>query len=250
MEKRWIDEFLQTMCLKTDPLAEKIIEDIIKEKDFSALRTVFTALSKNHDTILKSDLPVSVLNYFKTELSLPNWADTHKIEMAQKVYARYGPQIALILNFKALPLCYACKNGAKVLASTGRLSGDVSKTMRRLFETSQMVMNVMSPGGFSPTGEGIVTVKKVRLYHAAIRCYLKNPQPGQPAWDVAYYGEPINQEEMAGTLMAFSALVLNGLEQLGAEISAEEKDAYMQKLKFIWNLNFGKKKKKLDTLSH
>ncbi len=235
IENKWGDNFLQPMCLKTDPLAEKIISDIIKEKDFTALRTVFTSLSKNHDEIINSELPQSVIDYFNAETSLPTWTDTNKIELAQKVYARYGPQIALLLNFKALPLCYACKNGAKVLASTGRLTGsgkDVSKTMRRLFETSQMVMNVMSPGGFSPKGDGIVTVKKVRLYHAAIRFYLMNPQPGQALWDVAHYGEPINQEEMAGTLMAFSALVLNGLEQLGAELTEEEKDAYIH----CWNI--------------
>jgi hypothetical protein len=234
MVNKWEDTFLQAMSLQTDPLAENIISDITKGNNFGALRGIFTTLSKNHDEIINNSiLPKSAIDYFNTELSLPSWADPAKIATAQLVYAKYGPQIALILNFKALPLCYACKNGAKVLASTGRLSpGDVSKTMRRLFETSQMVMNVMSPGGLLPKGEGIVTIKKVRLYHAAIRFFLKNPPPKEPAWDTAHYGEPINQEEMAGTLMAFSALVLNGLEQLGAEISKDEKDAYMH----CWNI--------------
>jgi hypothetical protein len=99
--------------------------------------------------------------------------------------------------------------------------------MRRLLETAQMVINVMSPGGLSPQGKGIITVKKVRLYHAAIRYFLLNKKYNPVGWDIEMYGEPINQEEMAGTLMSFSALTLNGLDQLGVELTDIEKDAYM-----------------------
>jgi hypothetical protein len=95
-----------------------------------------------------------------------------------------------------------------------------------------MVINVMSPGGLSPHGKGIVTVKKVRLYHAAIRTYLMHPHKGQEPWDTAKYGAPINQEEMAGTLMAFSALVIDGLNEIGAKLSTEKKDAYIH----CWNI--------------
>jgi hypothetical protein len=232
---RWPVEFLKSMSLKTDPYAENLIHDIVLGNDFKSLRTLFTTLSNDHQTISDSALPKSVINYFNEEINLPTWADETKIALAQQVYERYGPQVALILNFKALPLCYSCKNGAQVLGSTGRLTEankDTSRAMRRLFETSQMVINVMSPGGLSPTGKGIITVKKVRLYHAAIRYYLCDETYAKVKWDVNYYGQPINQEEMAGTLMAFSALVLNGLEELGAKLSSKEKDAYIH----CWNI--------------
>jgi hypothetical protein len=39
-------------------------------------------------------------------------------------------------------------------------------------------------------------------------------------------------EEMAGTLMSFSALILDGLDQLGVELTESEKDAYMH----CWNI--------------
>ncbi|HWY38445.1 MAG TPA: oxygenase MpaB family protein, partial [Bacteroidia bacterium] len=227
-QNKWENDLLQKMSLQTDPEADKIIGDIMRSEKFGSLKMLFTSLSKDHDKIVKSNLPASVIDYFNSEMTLPAWADQEKIKRAQAVYVRYGPQIALLLNFKSLPLCYACKNGAKALAATGRLNGkDVSKTMRRLFETSQMVMNVMSPGGLSPNGAGIVTVKKVRLYHAAIRGFLMQPDAEGKVWDTGFYGAPISQEEIAGTLMAFSALVLGGLEQLGAQLSEEEKDAYI-----------------------
>ncbi|HKC69860.1 MAG TPA: oxygenase MpaB family protein [Bacteroidia bacterium] len=235
-EQKWDVDFLNAMSLKTDPYAEQVIKDIIADKGFAELRNLFTSLSNDQEEITKNaSLPQAVITYFNAETTLPAWADENKIKIAQKAYARFAPQIALLLNFKALPLCYACKNGAKVLAATGRLTesnGNVSRAVRRLFETSQMVINVMSPGGLSPKGKGIVTVKKVRLYHAAIRTYLMYPHKGQEPWDMQKYGAPINQEEMAGTLMAFSALVIDGLNEIGAILTEEEKDAFIH----CWNI--------------
>jgi hypothetical protein len=104
--------------------------------------------------------------------------------------------------------------------------------MRRLLETSQMVINVMSEGGLSSNGKGIISVKKVRLYHAAIRYFLLNPKFNPTKWDTSNFGQPINQEEMAGTLSAFSTLVINGLNQLGIKLTEEQKDSYVH----CWNI--------------
>lgn len=227
--------FLQQMSLQTDPECEAIIGEIARDKDFSALRDLFKHLNSNGEAATSNELPDSVIHYFNSNNHLPEWADENKIKIAQEVFAQNGPEIALILNYKALPLCYACKNGAKVLATTGRLisqGDDTTKMMRRLLETSQMVINVMSEGGLSPNGEGIITVKKVRLYHAAIRYFLLNAGSHSAVWDTKEYGQPINQEEMAGTLMAFSALVINGLTQVGVELTKVQKDAYIH----TWNI--------------
>ncbi len=232
---KWNVDFLKSMSFETDILAENLIQEIVNDNDFGELRHLFTHLNDNNDIAQNPNLHPSVINYFKNEMDLPAWADKNKIEIAQNVYLRFAPQIAIVLNFKALPLCYVCKNGAKVLTATGRLTGgdkDIARTMRRLFETSQMVINVMSPGGFDVEGKGIITVKKVRLYHAAIRYFLLHPKYNPHGWDVETFGKPINQEEMAGTLMAFSALVLDGIEQMGATLTVEEKDAYMH----CWNI--------------
>jgi hypothetical protein len=227
---KWSVDFLKSMSFLTDPYAEGIINDIALGDDFSHLRELFATLNDNNDITSGKDLNPAVYDYFNSNMELPEWADSDKIKIAQEVYSRFGPQVSLVLNFNALPLCYTCKNGAKVLAATGRLTGankDVGRTFRRLFETSRIVMDVLSPGGLDPNGSGIITAKKVRLYHAAIRYFLMNKKYNPEGWDDLEFGEPINQEEMAGTLMSFSALVINGLEQLGSRLTEEEKDAYM-----------------------
>ncbi|HEY1039221.1 MAG TPA: oxygenase MpaB family protein [Bacteroidia bacterium] len=232
---KWSPAFLQSMSLKTDPEAEKIIADIAISDNFASLRELFKSLDSNDDTAGNSTLPASVKNYFNTNNHLPAWADQKKIKIAQDVFAQYGPEISLILNYKALPLCYSCRNGAKILATTGRLSSngtDTRKMMRRLLETAQMVMNVMTEGGLEEKGAGIVTVKKVRLYHAAIRYFITHPKYNPTGWDIKKYGEPINQEELAGTLTSFSALIINGLTQVDIQLTTEQKDAYMH----TWNI--------------
>jgi hypothetical protein len=112
-----------------------------------------------------------------------------------------------------------------VLHRTARLNeqnGSMETFSRRIAETAQFVVFAMSPGGLSHKGKGFVAAQKVRLIHAVIRYYLR-----QQNWDPKLYDEPINQEDMAGTLMSFSALILLGLEQLGIELEPVEKEAYI-----------------------
>lgn len=232
---KWNFDFLKAKSYLTDPKAEQVIQSIVVGNDFKELRTLFMKLNDNDDQAKGNDLNQVVYDYFNQDQDLPAWADEQKIKLAQDVYRRYGMQVSLILNFYALPLCYSCKNGAKVLAATGRLTGthqEVGRTFRRLFETSRIVMDTMAEGGLSPNGAGIVTAKKVRLYHTAIRYFLQHEQYNPIGWDVEELGAPINQEEMAGTLMSFSALVVNGLELLGSQLTSEEKDAYIH----LWNI--------------
>jgi hypothetical protein len=99
--------------------------------------------------------------------------------------------------------------------------GSFDTFTKRLVETAQFVVNVMSPGGLAPEGNGIVTAQKIRLIHATIRYYINKGE-----WDTEELGEPINQEDLAGTLMAFGPLVLEGLKKLNISISDEEADAY------------------------
>ncbi len=230
MTNTWTAEFLQEMSHKTDQSADQLVTQIIESHGIDEIRKLFSQLTNNDDILKNNSVLPEVKAYFNNEMNLPSWADQKKIAIAQNMFAKFGPEIAFLLNFRSLPLCYSSKNGAKVLYSTGRLREEghnTSKIVRRLMETSQMVINVMAPGGLTPEGKGIVTVKKVRLMHAAIRYYLLHPHINRNGWDTQTYGIPINQEEMAGTLMAFGPLVTQGLDLLGVETTQEEKDAYL-----------------------
>ena len=232
----WNPLFLKEMSLICDKEADDLIQEIMGSGGPSVAKTIFESLRDNDDKILDDNVNQKLKSYFNDNQDLPLWADESKIKLAQDFFAQNGPAIAMTLNLRSLPLCYSSRNGAKVLYATGKLNespnGNVDKLARRLLETSQMVMNVMVPGGFESNGKGIITVKKVRLMHAAVRFYIKNPKYNPNGWDAKDLGEPINQEEMAGTLMAFSALIISGLVKVGIKMTDEEKDAYMH----CWNI--------------
>jgi hypothetical protein len=121
-----------------------------------------------------------------------------------------------------------------VLFHTGRLlthNGNVDPLARRLMETAQMVVNVLSPGGLTRNGRGVVTLQKVRLIHASIRYFLKHGQAGAP-WDSPLLGEPINQEDLTGTLMSFGPVILSGLKKLGMNLTDQDTTAWIH----CWNV--------------
>ena len=58
--------------------------------------------------------------------------------------------------------------------------------------------------------------------HAAVR----HLAPTSPAWRPDS-GLPVNQEDLAGTLMAFSWIALDGLDKLGYRLTDDERAAYL-----------------------
>jgi hypothetical protein len=73
--------------------------------------------------------------------------------------------------------CYAGYPGVKVLTFSRRLDHDA---VRRVGETAQFVLAVMTPGSLHPGGRGIRKIQKIRLLHAAIRHLVSS----SGRWDV------------------------------------------------------------------
>ncbi len=222
--KSWAVDFLESKRKFTDPLADSTVATIMEKKEEALINHLFEMITRDNNH-LSVDAPVEIKEYFQKTAVLPDWADQDLIALGQQVYIRHGIWISLLLSNKSLPECYACAKGAEVLHRTARLNeqhGSMETFSRRIAETAQFVVFAMSPGGLSPNGRGLVAAQKVRLIHGVLRYFLRNQN-----WDSAQYGEPINQEDMAGTLMSFSALILQGLEQAGIELEPVEKEAYI-----------------------
>jgi hypothetical protein len=87
------------------------------------------------------------------------------------------------------------------------------------------VVDVMTEGGMEPEGRGVRTTQKVRLMHAAIRYMIRHD--ARNSWDAEELGQPINQEDLAGTLMTFSHVVLEGMKALHIELTPEQQEAWL-----------------------
>lgn len=138
------------------------------------------------------------------------------IATGQALFRLFGPEILLVLGSYSLPAAYAAAHGVQVISRARRLEDDGK---RRLCETAQMVINLMVEGGLEPGGIGARSARKVRLMHALVRQHVLTSK-GAP-WSRSH-GVPINQEDLAGTLLTFSVLVLDGLAKVGARVSPSE----------------------------
>jgi hypothetical protein len=136
----------------------------------------------------------------------------------------------MCLGCYSLPASYAAAKGVVVLHRTAYLE---RRPTKRLFETTQMVIDVMTPGGLEPGGRGVRTAQKVRLMHAMVRHLIQNDQ--KEPWPEEL-GVPINQEDLAGTLMTFVWGTLDGLEKLGVRPSARAKEHYLAAWRFVGRL--------------
>lgn len=239
------DEFLAQKRLETDPLADQTVAAIIEQGYEARINEIFMLLVRNNSyrPEILSEFPEQIRtiisSYFSESSKLPDWADETLIAQGQEVFNLYGPEVFMLLNLKSLPMCYTCAHGAQVLYDTGRLvehNGKIDPLVRRLMETAQMVVNVLQPGGLSPGGHGIVTIQKVRLIHASIRHFLKSRKYNPNGWNTEILGEPINQEDLAGTLMSFSPIILSGLKTLKIELSYDQIHAYTHCWKVIGHL--------------
>jgi hypothetical protein len=218
----WNDTFLDAMRVQGDPPADVVVREIFAQGQVASVNQLMRLLFRN-DTALPEELPAPVRTYFEETAALPDWADLQQIAQGAALFGRHASRIMLLLGHYALPACYAARNGVQVLHVTGHLS---KNPRPRLLETAQFVCDVMAPDGLAAGGAGIRSAQKVRLTHAAVRHLI-----AQHDWNPEY-GLPVNQEDMIGTLLTFSAVILDGMSKMGFSVSRADANAYIH----TWNV--------------
>jgi uncharacterized protein (DUF2236 family) len=213
----WTNEFLNAMREQCDPLADETVRALFQQGKVPAANALMKQLVVNEQLSVELLAP-PLREYFEQSSQLPAWADMGLVQQGEELFGRYGPHIVTALFCASLPSCYAAVKGVQVLHLTARLETD---PYRRVVETAQLIVDVMAPGGLALGGRGIRSAQKVRLMHAAVRHLIH--QKGE--WNAAW-GKPINQEDMAATLLTFSTVVLHSLERMGCDLSDTERRAY------------------------
>jgi len=214
------DEFLDLKRKSGDALADNVVAALIDAGEIDNVDRDLLALLRNDQTVPET-LPAPLREYFD-QTEGPLSVDPEALRLGQNVFAEFGPEILMVLGFFSLPAAYAAKKGVQVLYRTAFLE---KRPVRRVFETTRMIADVMLPGGLDADGKGLRAIQKVRLMHGGVRHMLQTDE--QNPWDDDL-GVPINQEDLAGTLMTFSYIVLVGLERMGIELEEEDALGYLQ----------------------
>lgn len=230
---RWSNELLNAMRWQQDPVADAFLKQVVETEGQPQAMQIFNVLI-HHIGIQLPDLPDYAAAYFTETAALPSWADTEQIRLGQQLFAEHGPSMMALLFFKALPTTYLPTSTSKVLIRTGRLAESEDKMARygrRVGETAQFVLDVMSMGNLAPGGKGIATTQKIRLIHASIRLFLPKEEWDETAWQL-----PVNQEDMAITILTFSVSLVEGLESLGVRVPDAQREAYVHLWKVVGHL--------------
>ncbi len=207
---KYTSPFLMPFRDATDPFADAVITALDGKIGRNLLARV-EIMAETEGGVFQEFLDVC--------LDVPKWADFAAMEPGRRISFKYAPLVGAALLAGSLVEGYALGNAAKVLIATGRLNHDAS---RRIQETSEFVYQLGLPRGVEPGREGHRVIMKVRLLHAAVRYHLMQKRQ----WDTKAYGAPINQEDMAFTLIEFGYIVRRGLARLGVVLTEEEEEAH------------------------
>ncbi len=160
-------------------------------------------------TTLPKSLPSEILEFRPTLSKIPN--DVREADAwCRQYWDRHRLPIIASLFYASLPGCYAATNGAAVLAETGAMIKR-SDLLRRIPRTGEFVAAMMMHRLLTDNGEldqdsdPYRAIRFVRVLHAAVRHMITDPSRATP-WDSAERGVPINQMDLAGTVLAFGLI--------------------------------------------
>ncbi len=143
-------------------------------------------------------------------------------------FQKHAGTIGLMLGTYSLPYTYLGANGVQLLWLTERIKTD---TARRLQETGEWLFTVMNAKAWK-SGQAVGATLKIRLIHAAARWFGLHTGRWNMDW-----GYTVNQEEMDGTNIAFSYVVIRGLRQSGIATTEADEEDYLHHLNVVTYLN-------------
>ena len=200
-----------------DPAADAVAAAFAELPAGRGRRMLETALDSGIDAV--EDAPPALIALFEQLDRPPFWVDWDRLDRGGAVFMRSGLLGIGALNVSVLPYMYSSPSGNKPLVFTGHL---VERAPRRLAETARFVLKTCDPGGLRRGSEGFKITVRVRLMHAQVRRLLLRSGRWNPAW-----GGPVNQMYMAGTNIAMSVLLIEGLRRFGFRIGRDEAESLL-----------------------
>ena len=205
---------------KGDPLAEAAVKSMAGMSQERVHQIVTAGMDEKEAGF--RDAPAELRALLDFSAQPPDWFDSRALwpgcrafHADSDLYVQALVGSSIVRGFTTLI--------SKPFFATGRLT---DHGVRRLRQNIRQLIEIMIPGGLERHGEGWKLSVRIRLIHAQVRGFLRRSDE----WDEAELGVPIHAGHVALAAANFSALVLDGAMKLGAEPTAEEREAFVQ----IW----------------
>lgn len=213
--------FLNQQRLLADAKADELIHSFFANGFQNQLYSVFSIAPEQFESLQNEALKAFLIQ----TLPKPDWLEVGLLRKGQRVFEKYALPIMNLLGGLSLPYCYAASPGNKALFLSEKMRKQPGK---RLADTAEFIIGVSAIGQLDADASGHFHINKTRLIHAIARFHILKGNEWNLDW-----GLPINQEDMAGTNLAFSFLILRGLIKSGFLVSEKEKEAFLHLWRYI-----------------
>lgn len=210
--------FLDHQRLVGDAKADTLVHHFFKMNEHAQ---VYRHLQMTPKEVRLEKHP-ALKKFLFTSRPAPRWSDPDRIIRGQQVFKKFALPIMTLLGGLSLPYCYAASPGNKALYLAEKMRQSPGK---RLADTADFILSVCTPGSLEKNQVGLFAINRTRLIHAIARYHILTKGSWEDQW-----GMPVNQEDMAGTNLAFSYIILLGLQKSAHILSAREKDDFL----FLW----------------
>ncbi|WP_244880997.1 oxygenase MpaB family protein [Tsukamurella pseudospumae] len=209
-----------------DEQMDQLVDWIYEDRD--ARKPLFErALNDGIATV--PEAPSEIREFFEEMETIPDWVDWDKILLGGQLMRSGGADGFSVARDVALMGGYLFSGFNQTLLRTGALEKGSNK---RFAETSQWALDVIVPDGLRPGGVGYRSTLHVRFIHSMVRRHVT----ALPDWDFDAHGLPINQTDMAATLVgALIAPVATGMG-LGMLAAPREYEAAAHLTRYVGRL--------------
>ena len=162
------------------------------------------ALAHGIDSV--PDAPEPLRAFFVRIEAVPDWVDADLLRRGQRALRAGGADGMYVARDVSLLGGYQFSGFNKTLLRTGALE---KGSNTRFAETNQWALDVIADGELIPHGVGYQSTIRVRLIHAFVRRHVS----AMADWRADEWGLPVNQTDMAATLVG--ALIAPPLGAMG-----------------------------------
>ncbi|MDR3659987.1 MAG: oxygenase MpaB family protein [Mycobacterium sp.] len=170
--------------------------------------------------------PEPVRQFFEAIETTPDWVDHEVLRVGQRALRRGGADGMYIARDVALLGGYQFSGFNQTLLRTGALE---KGSNQRFAETMQWALDVIAEGGLDRFGIGYRSTVRVRFVHAMVRRHVQ----AMPDWQSAQWGLPVNQTDMAATLVGALIAPVVGALAMGIVTTPAELESIAHLTRYV-----------------
>jgi hypothetical protein len=202
-----------------DPPMDRLL-DWMHEEGINTTRPLFDqALERG--VALVTDAPEPLQAFFTHYESPPAWVDQAKLRLGERTMRMAGRDAIYAARDVPFLTGYGVSGINQTLLLTKNGQEGQTGAGQRFAETMRWALDVIDENGLAPAGPGYRSTLHVRLIHGFVRRHVAQ----LPKWNHEQWGVPVNQLDMAATMLGALLVPVIACIPMGVVITPRELDA-------------------------